>query len=53
MGRMSLSVTITGLLTGLSLIFAIGAQNAFVLRQGLLASMCLRSVSPAACRTRP
>ena len=32
---MSLSVTITGLLTGLSLIFAIGAQNAFVLRQGL------------------
>ena len=33
---MSLSVSITGLLTGLSLIVAIGAQNAFVLRQGLL-----------------
>jgi L-lysine exporter family protein LysE/ArgO len=33
---MSLSVFITGLLTGLSLIVAIGAQNAFVLRQGLL-----------------
>ena len=33
---MSLSVAITGLLSGLSLIVAIGAQNAFVLRQGLL-----------------
>ena len=33
---MSLSVYVTGLLTGLSLIVAIGAQNAFVLRQGLL-----------------
>ena len=33
---MSLSVFVTGLLTGLSLIVAIGAQNAFVLRQGLL-----------------
>jgi L-lysine exporter family protein LysE/ArgO len=33
---MSLSVYITGLLTGLSLIVAIGAQNAFVLRQGLI-----------------
>jgi L-lysine exporter family protein LysE/ArgO len=33
---MSLSVFITGLLTGLSLIVAIGAQNAFVLRQGLM-----------------
>jgi L-lysine exporter family protein LysE/ArgO len=32
---MSLSVYATGLLTGLSLIVAIGAQNAFVLRQGL------------------
>src|SRR4029077_9323049 len=32
---MSLSVFVTGLLTGLSLIVAIGAQNAFVLRQGL------------------
>src|SRR6476619_1895871 len=32
---MSLSVYVTGLLTGLSLIVAIGAQNAFVLRQGL------------------
>ena len=30
---MSLSVYVTGLLTGLSLIVAIGAQNAFVLRQ--------------------
>jgi L-lysine exporter family protein LysE/ArgO len=33
---MSLSVYVTGLLTGLSLIVAIGAQNAFVLRQGLV-----------------
>ena len=33
---MSLSVYVTGLLTGLSLIVAIGAQNAFVLRQGLI-----------------
>ena len=32
---MSLSVYVTGILTGLSLIVAIGAQNAFVLRQGL------------------
>lgn len=32
---MSLSVFLTGMLTGLSLILAIGAQNAFVLRQGL------------------
>lgn len=33
---MSLPVFLTGLLMGLSLIVAIGAQNAFVLRQGLL-----------------
>jgi L-lysine exporter family protein LysE/ArgO len=33
---MSLSVYVTGLMAGLSLIVAIGAQNAFVLRQGLL-----------------
>jgi L-lysine exporter family protein LysE/ArgO len=32
---MSATVFLTGLLTGLSLIVAIGAQNAFVLRQGL------------------
>ena len=32
---MSLSVYVTGLMTGLSLIVAVGAQNAFVLRQGL------------------
>jgi L-lysine exporter family protein LysE/ArgO len=30
-----LAATLTGLLTGLSLIVAIGAQNAYVLRQGL------------------
>src|SRR6478672_13393893 len=30
-----LDATLTGLVTGLSLIVAIGAQNAFVLRQGL------------------
>src|ERR1700734_2217393 len=30
-----LNAAVTGLLTGLSLIVAIGAQNAFVLRQGL------------------
>jgi L-lysine exporter family protein LysE/ArgO len=33
---MSLSVYVTGLMTGLALIVAIGAQNAFVLRQGLV-----------------
>ena len=42
---MSLSVLFTGLMTGLSLIVAIGAQNAFVLRQGLrnehLLAVCL------------
>jgi L-lysine exporter family protein LysE/ArgO len=32
---MSLSVYVTGLMTGLGLIVAIGAQNAFVLRQRL------------------
>jgi L-lysine exporter family protein LysE/ArgO len=32
---MSFPVYVTGLMTGLSLIVAIGAQNAFVLRQGL------------------
>lgn len=32
------TVALTGLLTGLSLIVAIGAQNAFVLRQGLTRS---------------
>lgn len=32
---MNLAVFVTGLLTGLSLILAIGAQNAFVLRQGM------------------
>jgi len=31
-----LDALVAGLLTGLSLIVAIGAQNAFVLRQGLL-----------------
>jgi L-lysine exporter family protein LysE/ArgO len=33
---MNLAVYVTGLMAGLSLIVAIGAQNAFVLRQGLL-----------------
>ncbi|SLN49369.1 Arginine exporter protein ArgO [Aquimixticola soesokkakensis] len=33
---LALSATLSGFLTGLSLILAIGAQNAFVLRQGLL-----------------
>lgn len=32
---MSATIFLTGLMTGLSLIVAIGAQNAFVLRQGL------------------
>jgi len=32
---MSFSIYVTGLMTGLSLIVAIGAQNAFVMRQGL------------------
>lgn len=35
MTLMNLPVFLTGMLTGLSLIVAIGAQNAFVLRQGL------------------
>lgn len=35
MTLMNSSVFLTGMLTGLSLIMAIGAQNAFVLRQGL------------------
>jgi L-lysine exporter family protein LysE/ArgO len=45
-----LNASVTGLLTGLSLIVAIGAQNAFVLRQGLrrarvgaIVSVCLIS----------
>lgn len=33
---MNLPVALTGLMSGLSLIVAIGAQNAFVLRQGLM-----------------
>jgi L-lysine exporter family protein LysE/ArgO len=52
---MSLSVYVTGLLTGLSLIVAIGAQNAFVLRQGLIgahvfavALACSRQIAVAA-----
>ena len=48
---MSLSVYVAGLMAGLSLIVAIGAQNAFVLRQGLTRTY-LRSVSRAACQTR-
>ena len=32
---MSPAIFLTGLMTGLTLIVAIGAQNAFVLRQGL------------------
>ena len=42
---MSFSIYMTGLLMGLSLIVAIGAQNAFVMRQGLrnehLFAVCL------------
>ena len=45
-----LNASVTGLLTGLSLIVAIGAQNAFVLRQGLrrarvgaIVSVCILS----------
>ena len=30
-----LSIFLTGVLTGLALIVAVGAQNAFVLRQGI------------------
>jgi len=36
-----MTAAVTGFLTGLSLILAIGAQNAFVLRQGLLRSHVL------------
>ena len=43
---------VAGLLTGLTLIVAIGAQNAFVLRQGIrrehLAPVCLLYTSDAA-----
>jgi L-lysine exporter family protein LysE/ArgO len=50
---MSISVAVTGLTAGLSLIVAIGAQNAFVLRQGLMGKHVLAvslacSVSDAA-----
>jgi L-lysine exporter family protein LysE/ArgO len=50
---MNLSIYLTGLMSGLSLIVAIGAQNAFVLRQGLMAkhvfAVCLAcSLSDAA-----
>lgn len=50
---MSFAVYATGLMTGLSLIVAIGAQNAFVLRQGLrnehVLAVCLAcSLSDAA-----
>jgi L-lysine exporter family protein LysE/ArgO len=40
-----LNVSLDGLLTGLSLIIAIGAQNAFVLRQGLSSSYVGRVVT--------
>ena len=40
-----LNVSLDGLLTGLSLIIAIGAQNAFVLRQGLRSSYVGRVVT--------
>ena len=33
--RLMWNLAVTGLLTGLALIVAIGAQNAFVLRQGV------------------
>ncbi|WP_035905083.1 LysE/ArgO family amino acid transporter [Knoellia subterranea] len=38
MNAATLSAVVTGLLSGLSLIIAIGAQNAFVLRQGVTRS---------------
>jgi L-lysine exporter family protein LysE/ArgO len=43
-----LNVSIDGLLTGLSLIVAIGAQNAYVLRQGLLRSFVGKVVAVCA-----
>jgi L-lysine exporter family protein LysE/ArgO len=53
LSSMNLPVAVTGLMSGLSLIVAIGAQNAFVLRQGLLGkhvfAVCLAcSLSDAA-----
>ena len=50
---MSLSVYVTGLMTGLSLIVAIGAQNALSCARAWWARTYLRSVSRAACQTRP
>jgi L-lysine exporter family protein LysE/ArgO len=49
---MSLSVTVTGLVSGLSLIVAIGAQNAFVLRQGLLGKHVFAVSLACSLRTR-
>ena len=46
------SVFLTGLGVGLGLILAIGAQNAFVLRQGLRGEHVLAVVLACACRTR-
>ena len=42
---------VQGFFTSAALIIAIGAQNAFVLRQGLSASMCWRSSRCARCPT--
>ena len=50
---MSLSVYVAGLMAGLSLIVAIGAQNAFVLRQGLVGAHVFAVSLTAACQTRP
>ena len=48
-GRLVLVALVSGLLTGLSLIVAIGAQNAFVLRQGLRRHHVLLVVAVCAC----
>ncbi len=44
---MDIQIFFTGLTMGLSLIVAIGAQNAFVLKQGWRVRMCLPSAPPA------
>ena len=52
MGNVLLAA-VAGFGTGLSLIVAIGAQNAFVLRQGLVGAHVFAVSLTAACQTRP
>lgn len=47
-----LSTYVQGLAVGMSLIIAIGAQNAFVLKQGLKSSLFFGYVLSVHCRIR-